>query len=504
MSSKLFLVGVLSVVVLAACGGGSHDPNNLAAPVIQSFSASPANLPSGGGTVTLSWSVSGASNISIDQGVGDVTSVSSNSKAISVTSSKTFSLTATNAKGSSSQQASVTVPATIKVTGKVVADDGKPLAGVPVVILGKATAIADAAGSFSIDDVTAPYDITVLDSPDKIATTYKGLTRTDPTLFAFWSSSGAPSRHAAVSGTLSGGTYPQPALHFTQVLFSSPDTTATTSTTGTTPNYTWSSLSWNGPVSTTGRLSAMQVRTVGGLPAEYKGFGKRDNVTITDGGSFTAQNFSMSAVSGQTMSGNIAAPGGYNLDFRALHLNIAPKASMQLLFQSSNAASFSYLAPNIPATTLTLYVQATKSGVSSIYAYKSGLAANATGVNVTLPAPPEANTPAAAATGVNTASSFSWSAMSGSVYYLDVWPSGTGIEYVVVTSGTSATIPDLSTVGFGLPHSAGYKWDVTALAPFASVDAAAVPSFPDAVDSNDLSVDSAQGYSYNRTFTTSP
>src|SRR5262249_55066966 len=149
-------------------------------------------LPSGGGTVTLSWSVSGASNIAIDQGVGDVTSVSSNSKAVSVTSSKTFSLTATNAKGSSSQQASVTVPATIKVTGKVVAEDGKPLAGVPVVILGKATAIADAAGSFSIDDVTAPYDITVLDSPNKIATTYKGLTRTDPTLFAFWSSSGAP------------------------------------------------------------------------------------------------------------------------------------------------------------------------------------------------------------------------------------------------------------------------------------------------------------------------
>src|SRR5262249_8214084 len=155
----LYLFGVLSVAVLAACGGGSHDSNNLAAPVIQSFSASPASLPSGGGTVTLSWSVSGASNIAIDQGVGDVTSVSSNSKAVSVTSSKTFSLTATNAKGSSSQQASVTVPATIKVTGKVVAEDGKPLAGVPVVILGKATAIADAAGSFSIDDVTAPYDI---------------------------------------------------------------------------------------------------------------------------------------------------------------------------------------------------------------------------------------------------------------------------------------------------------------------------------------------------------
>ncbi len=76
-------------------------------PVISSFTATPSTLPSGGGSVLLAWNVVGATSLSIDQSVGDVTGLTS--KSIAVTSSKTLTLTANNANGSSTTSVAVTV-----------------------------------------------------------------------------------------------------------------------------------------------------------------------------------------------------------------------------------------------------------------------------------------------------------------------------------------------------------------------------------------------------------
>jgi hypothetical protein len=76
-------------------------------PVISSFTATPGTLPSGGGSVLLAWNVTGATSLSIDQSVGDVTGLTS--KTVAVTTSKTFTLTATNTNGSSNKTFVVTV-----------------------------------------------------------------------------------------------------------------------------------------------------------------------------------------------------------------------------------------------------------------------------------------------------------------------------------------------------------------------------------------------------------
>jgi hypothetical protein len=91
------LSGQASVTVSAAAPAG---------PVISSFSASPGTLPTGGGKATLSWSVTGATSLSIDNGVG---TVSGTSVSVSVTTSTVFTLTATNASGSTTASASVYV-----------------------------------------------------------------------------------------------------------------------------------------------------------------------------------------------------------------------------------------------------------------------------------------------------------------------------------------------------------------------------------------------------------
>jgi hypothetical protein len=74
-------------------------------PVINSFSASPSTIVSGSST-QLTWSVTGASSTSIDQGIGVVTGTS---KSVSPTQTTTYTLTATNGGGSTMAQTTVTV-----------------------------------------------------------------------------------------------------------------------------------------------------------------------------------------------------------------------------------------------------------------------------------------------------------------------------------------------------------------------------------------------------------
>ena len=90
-------------VVPAAAQGPS-------APTISSLTASPASIPSGSSS-TLSWSVTGspAPTLTLDNGVGDVSGLTS--KAVSPTQTTTYTLTATNSQGTTSARATVTVTA---------------------------------------------------------------------------------------------------------------------------------------------------------------------------------------------------------------------------------------------------------------------------------------------------------------------------------------------------------------------------------------------------------
>jgi hypothetical protein len=75
-------------------------------PTISAFTAAPLSITSGGSS-TLSWSVSGATSLSLDQGAGDVTGLTSKSVLPSATT--TYTLTATNSSGSVAASATVTV-----------------------------------------------------------------------------------------------------------------------------------------------------------------------------------------------------------------------------------------------------------------------------------------------------------------------------------------------------------------------------------------------------------
>ena len=110
ISIKIVIVlctGFLTILLMAGqCG--TNPPPTATKPTINSFTATPPSLSAGGGSVTLNWDVKDATTLSIDGGVGAVTGTS---KTVSVTSNKTFILTATNDGGSVTQTTSVSVGA---------------------------------------------------------------------------------------------------------------------------------------------------------------------------------------------------------------------------------------------------------------------------------------------------------------------------------------------------------------------------------------------------------
>jgi Bacterial Ig-like domain len=105
---KRFLILSIPLLMLLLTACPESTPLTATKPTINSFTATPPSLPAGGGSVTLNWDVKDATSLSIDGGVGAVTGTS---KTVSVTSNKTFTLTATNAEGSTTQTTSVSVMA---------------------------------------------------------------------------------------------------------------------------------------------------------------------------------------------------------------------------------------------------------------------------------------------------------------------------------------------------------------------------------------------------------
>ena len=113
--------GSVTKTVQVVVGGGA--PPGL--PVISFFTASPGSITLGASS-TLSWGVSGATTVSINQGVGGVTP--SGTRVVSPAATTTYTLTATNAAGSVTQPVQVVVsgapPPSLSVINSFTASPG--------------------------------------------------------------------------------------------------------------------------------------------------------------------------------------------------------------------------------------------------------------------------------------------------------------------------------------------------------------------------------------------
>jgi hypothetical protein len=92
---------MIVLVLFAGCSGTTP-----ATPIINSFSATPTSITVGGSS-DLSWSVTDATTVTINQSVGSV--ASTGTTAVTPATTTTYTLTATNASGSVTATATITV-----------------------------------------------------------------------------------------------------------------------------------------------------------------------------------------------------------------------------------------------------------------------------------------------------------------------------------------------------------------------------------------------------------
>jgi len=175
---RTFLLLALLGLAPSCLGGksGSGDEIGGGPPVIASFTASPASLPAGGGSVTLAWSVTGADQITIDQGVGAVAGTQVQSD---ISSTTVFTLTASNAAGTVTQSAIATVA---------------PSANAPVILWFTATPVNLPAGGGSVTlswQVQNATSLTIDQGIGAVTGTSKTITVTTTTIFTMIASNGS-------------------------------------------------------------------------------------------------------------------------------------------------------------------------------------------------------------------------------------------------------------------------------------------------------------------------
>jgi len=103
---KLVPFFLLAVLFIASCYPGAPITIGGQTPVINSFNASPASI-SAGESSTLSWTVTGATAVSVDQGIGNV--ALTGSRAVAPSATTIYTLTASSTAGTTTATTQVVV-----------------------------------------------------------------------------------------------------------------------------------------------------------------------------------------------------------------------------------------------------------------------------------------------------------------------------------------------------------------------------------------------------------
>jgi hypothetical protein len=407
------------------------------------------------------------------------------------------------------------------ITGKVINGAGKALTtasllgtDMTVKLLGSTeqTLVVPNGGGFTLNNVPAKYSLVVLISNQygRSATVYQDLTREDPTLTILQgqfgdSTSPGPTSSTSVAGKITGGSgfnatstaettvalaFPKAVNVFSSSFFSINPITGDYSTGGS-----W--LGNNTPVDAT--LHALQFSTdANGKITAYSGYGQQP-VTLTPQGPVDPgqpiptpfqQDVALKAVTTGNAKGAITWPNGlispqYQIS-TTLQFSDSSPANLPLLRLNSvpstlNTAPTAYdqLVPMIAGSKLfqRALITGSSSQSSPNAAVKSVIWKPVTPgsvIDLVVPAPIGLTSPAPGANTITKNTNFSWDTYPNGIYVLStIGPvqSQNPIRIQVVTAKASSTVPDLG-AEFGLLKNTSYGWNVEAIGPYSSIDAA--------------------------------
>ena len=375
------------------------------------------------------------------------------------------------------------------VNGQVLDNSGRGLSG-RTIIAGGVVTTTNASGQFTVAGISTPYDLVIIEpAPDKVATVYKDLTRTDPKVLDITVYNYTPPSHSAlVGGAIIGGD-----------AFPTPDGTVTTVSWGSPETYGYQgfdaspyslAVNWSGPATTTGTVRALQWTIDGnGKVTGYHSHGTKTGVSLTANGTVSNADIALSAVQTDTASVTITPPGGHKIVGRIVSLNFGDGTYFEVSGDFLSDSALSVPLPSGIGATASVFATAwevddagtftsTSTGTTS-FAKLIGVQPGASGATLSLPAPAVITAPAYGATGVDTNTDFSWTPLAGGIHLLFLNPTGNDPAFVIVSGGTHTRIPNLSAQGLGLPSGRPYDVGLWSIGPYASIDAfAQIGSLP--------------------------
>ncbi len=348
----------------------------------------------------------------------------------------------------------------ITVSGRVVGPDGQVLASVGVSIPGKPIVYTALDGSFAIPDVTAPYDITISGANGGAlnAHTFVGLSTASPRIVPLLEGAADPNpHHATLAGTLDSPVPTGQAARIcieglAQAVIGCADLMAGQSAYSI--DASWASGS-SVPVRARAMRFALDSQNV---IVDYTGAGSR-GATLLEGAISTANIAFGAAPAKATLSAMVTYPTGSTNTAALAWVRLGPWLSFPLALYQPFANGKTFVIPVFPGASYSVLAGADISGYLT-FGWEVGLAAGAS-AKPKLVLSPTLIAPADGATGVTNATKFEVDNPGGIPITLVCLPKASPNPGFVVSSSLSTiTLPDLGAIGMPLPSGVQYGCSV--------------------------------------------
>lgn len=378
---------------------------------------------------------------------------------------------------------------TISVNGKLINTVGYPVMNATVSI-GTLTTTSAADGTFTLNDITTPYDLNIVSGVYGVQ--YKGLTSSTPKVLTLGATT--IEKTATINVTV-------PALGTGQYcrLFYTDEQTIQSTALFTGVSSTSFIVRWSSGDNVNGKLIALIYTITGGEVTTYDKFGMKTNFALNNGGTssytFTASDLNLNPTE-VTVTGTVNSVFNYTAVNSISYLSFLNNYIGIGSLNSSSGNTFTFKYPG--GLPLNVYYIAIGGGVGA-----SGSGSTYKHVNegsgniITLESPTMLSSPPDNSTMIDTGTTFSFTPGSGQGINSVTFVSGTK-AFRVFTAESTVRIPNLSMYGFNLEPATIYNWSVNKYTTFNNLDEFI------AAPVNASSQFSSTTFSSTRVFTTKP
>jgi hypothetical protein len=333
----------------------------------------------------------------------------------------------------------------------------------------------DAQGRFTVPDAAPAYDAFLVDQSAGVTSVsvYVGLTTRSPFFFVGPRAAG---KTGSLTGTVSGGTFPNPASQRAGIacIAGGGVQAATLLGAGEGPAYGPLDLAWQGLPSIALSVVALAWTIDGqGLPSAYTGFGTR-SASVPSGGSATAD-LALAAVGSHLLTGSIAVPTGLTISSKLFR--VGGIGGFNVVNDTTHATVFQYRVPTLQSSadeTFHVFADGDSGSAHTLQHVDDSVAS----LDVSLLPIPVQISPADGATEITLDTPFTFSAYSPGAYVVSFQDDAGTVFIDVYTVATAMKLPDLSTAGISFPKGASYSWSVSVSAPITTTDDRVSPASP--------------------------